>query len=216
MFNTDFLHIFFLFFFLISVQKVRSQTASFTWWTCETSRPPAGRLSCRWVLATVSCCGFKCWVVPIYFFWLFFFFIAASYSGNEVGTVGFSHYLFIKDMTRKWELPWRRLHKVSELYAELHCLLFCQERGAEWGAGGVFSFFSLLSFFPVSPWYLRLSLYPLWLKQWPANRPVRCGHFRIFKHPLKYFIGLRLNKKKKREKTMADAATLRGKVKKIK
>lgn len=61
------------------------------------------------------------------------------------GLLCFSHYLFIKDMTRKWELPWRQLHKVSELYAELHCLLFCQERGAEWGAGGVF-FLSFLFF----------------------------------------------------------------------
>lgn len=69
------------------------------------------------------------------------------------GLLGFSHYLFIKDMTRNWELPWRQLHKVSKLYAELHCLLFCQERGAEWGAGGVFSFF----FF----FLLRLSLVPL-------------------------------------------------------
>lgn len=148
-------HIFFLF-FLISSQKVWSQTASLTWWTCEMSRPPAARLSCRWVLATVSCCGSKCW--SLWFLLLLLlsplFLLLHLTLVMKSGLLCFSHYLFIKDMTRKWELPWRQLHKVAELYAGLHCLLFCQENGAKWGARGVFFsfFFSFL---------LGLSLVPL-------------------------------------------------------
>lgn len=166
---------------------------------------PADRLSCRWVLATASRCGYECQSL---WYGFFFFLLLHLTLVMKSGLLCFSHYLFIKDMTGKWELPWRRLHKVSELYAELHCLLFCQERGAEWGAGGVFSFFSLLSSQPL-PRTFCLSLFPLCLKQWPANRPVRCGHFKIFK--MKYFISF-----EKKEKTIAEAATLRGKVKKKK
>lgn len=187
-------HIFFSLFFLISSQKVRSQTVSLTWWTCELSRPPAGRLSLRWVLAPLSCCDLKCWSLW-FWFWVFFVVVVVLLLHLTLvmksGLLCFSHYLFIKDMTRKWELPWRQLHKVSELYAELHCLLFCQESGAEWGARGVF--FSFFFFF-----LLGLSLVP-------SSLCFLCGSnndqsavviFRIVQLPLKWVISLRLKKRK--------------------
>lgn len=99
------------------------------------------------------CCRFKCQSLWFSFLLLHLTLVMKS------GLLCFSHYLFIKDMTRKWGLPWRWLHKVSKLYAVLHCLLFCQECCVEWEARGVFFFFLLFFVFP--PYLRRPPLPPL-------------------------------------------------------
>lgn len=56
----------------------------------------------------------------------------------KLGLLCFSHYLFIKDMTRKWVLPWRWLREVCCM-RRLHCLLFRQECRLQWETTTSFS-----------------------------------------------------------------------------